>query len=84
VCRGPTPRISARTRSSASSAHVDTIENLFLVGRNGMHRYNNQNHSMLTAKAAIDNIASGRTDKQNIWDINVDDEYHEEREPPSP
>jgi protoporphyrinogen oxidase len=64
-------------------AHVDTIENLFLVGRNGMHRYNNQDHSMLTAKAAIDNIASGRTDKQNIWDINVDDEYHEEREPAS-
>ena len=61
-------------------AHVDRIENLFLVGRNGMHRYNNQDHSMLTAKAAIDNIASGRTDKQNIWDINVDDEYLEERE----
>lgn len=60
--------------------HVDRIENLFLVGRNGMHRYNNQDHSMLTAKAAIDNIASGRLDKQNIWDINVDDEYHEERE----
>ncbi|MEP6996592.1 MAG: NAD(P)/FAD-dependent oxidoreductase [Betaproteobacteria bacterium] len=64
-------------------AHVDSIENLFLVGRNGMHRYNNQDHSMLTAKAAIDNIASGRTDKQNIWDINVDDEYHEEHEPAS-
>jgi protoporphyrinogen oxidase len=63
--------------------HVDPIENLFLVGRNGMHRYNNQDHSMLTAKAAVDNIASGRSDKQNIWDINVDDEYHEEREPAS-
>jgi protoporphyrinogen oxidase len=62
-------------------AHVDRIENLFLVGRNGMHRYNNQDHSMLTAKAAIDSIASGRTDKQNIWNINVDDEYHEERDP---
>jgi protoporphyrinogen oxidase len=63
--------------------HIDTIENLFVVGRNGMHRYNNQDHSMLTAKAAIDNIASGRIDKQNIWDVNVDDEYHEEREPAS-
>lgn len=60
--------------------HVDAITNLFLVGRNGMHRYNNQDHSMLTAKAAVDNIVSGRRDKQNIWDINVDDEYHEERE----
>ena len=61
-------------------AHVDPIANLFLIGRNGMHRYNNQDHSMLTAKAAVDNIASGRSDKQNIWNINVDDEYHEERQ----
>ena len=44
-------------------AFVDPIPNLFLVGRNGMHRYNNQDHSMLTAKAAVDNIAAGRTDK---------------------
>ena len=58
-------------------AHVDGIENLFLVGRNGMHHYNNQDHSMLTAKAAVDNIVSGRIDKDNIWDINVDDEYNE-------
>ncbi|MGH8851164.1 MAG: NAD(P)/FAD-dependent oxidoreductase [Casimicrobiaceae bacterium] len=66
---------------SVIRAHVDAIANLFLVGRNGMHRYNNQDHSMLTAKAAVDNMASGRTDKQNIWDINVDDEYHEEQDP---
>jgi protoporphyrinogen oxidase len=59
-------------------AHVDAIDNLFLVGRNGMHRYNNQDHSMLTARAAVDNIASGRVDKQAIWDVNVDDEYHEQ------
>jgi protoporphyrinogen oxidase len=59
-------------------SHVDTIENLFLVGRNGMHRYNNQDHSMLTAKAAVDNIVSGRVDKKAIWDVNVDDEYHEQ------
>jgi protoporphyrinogen oxidase len=59
--------------------YTDSIENLFLVGRNGMHRYNNQDHSMLTAKAAVDNIAAGRVDKSNIWDINLDDEYHEEK-----
>jgi protoporphyrinogen oxidase len=58
---------------------LDAIPNLFLVGRNGMHRYNNQDHSMLTAKAAVDNIASGRTDKANLWDINVDDDYLEEK-----
>ena len=58
-------------------AHLDPVANLFLVGRNGMHRYNNQDHSMLTAKAAVDCIASGRTDKNTLWSINVDDEYHE-------
>ncbi len=58
-------------------AHVDSIANIFLVGRNGMHRYNNQDHSMLTAKAAVEAIASGRRDKDAIWSINVDDEYHE-------
>ena len=60
-------------------SHVDAIANLFLVGRNGMHRYNNQDHSMLTAKTAVDNIGSGRLDKRNIWDINVDGEYHEQK-----
>ncbi|WP_043328582.1 NAD(P)/FAD-dependent oxidoreductase [Curvibacter gracilis] len=59
-------------------AELDAIENLFLVGRNGMHRYNNQDHSMLTAKRAVELILEGRHDKQSIWDINVDDEYHEE------
>jgi protoporphyrinogen oxidase len=60
-------------------AHLDPVANLFLVGRNGMHRYNNQDHSMLTAKAAVDCIASGRTDKDALWSINVDDDYHEEK-----
>jgi protoporphyrinogen oxidase len=60
-------------------AYLDVIDNLFLVGRNGMHRYNNQDHSMLTAKAAVDCIASSRTDKDAIWSVNVDDEYHESK-----
>ena len=58
---------------------LDAIPNLFLVGRNGMHRYNNQDHSMLTAKAAVENIVAGRTDKANVWSINVDDDYLEEK-----
>ncbi|MEO8302740.1 MAG: NAD(P)/FAD-dependent oxidoreductase [Betaproteobacteria bacterium] len=57
--------------------HLDPVANLFLVGRNGMHRYNNQDHSMLTAKAAVDCIAANRVDKSAIWRINVDDDYHE-------
>jgi protoporphyrinogen oxidase len=60
-------------------AYLDRVANLFLVGRNGMHRYNNQDHSMLTAKAAVDCIASGRAEKDAIWSVNVDDEYHESK-----
>jgi hypothetical protein len=58
---------------------TDTIENLFLIGRNGMHRYNNSDHSMLTAMAAVENIINGRKDKSNIWDINTEETYHEEQ-----
>ncbi len=57
--------------------YLDKIENLFLVGRNGMHRYNNQDHSMLASMTAVDNISTGRTDKTNIWDVNTETEYHE-------
>ncbi len=59
--------------------YVDTFPNLYLLGRNGMHRYNNQDHSMLTAMVAVDNIVEGRTDKANIWEINTEEEYHEEK-----
>ncbi|WP_418146301.1 NAD(P)/FAD-dependent oxidoreductase [Variovorax paradoxus] len=61
---------------------VDAIPNLFLVGRNGMHRYNNQDHSMLTAKEAAHQIITGIVDKSRLWAINVDDEYHEEKAVP--
>ena len=59
---------------------TDSFKNLFLVGRNGMHRYNNQDHSMLTAITAVQNIAAGITHKHNIWDVNTEQEYHESRE----
>ena len=58
--------------------HFDKVENLFLIGRNGMHRYNNQDHSMLTAKKATEAILNGSTDKSPIWNVNIDDDYHEE------
>jgi protoporphyrinogen oxidase len=60
--------------------YVDQFENLFLVGRNGMHKYNNQDHSMLTAMTAVDNIVQGITTKDNIWAINTEMEYHEEKD----
>jgi protoporphyrinogen oxidase len=60
-------------------AYTDGIENLFLIGRNGMHKYNNQDHSMLTAMTAVDNIVRGITDKSNVWSINTEMEYNEEK-----
>jgi protoporphyrinogen oxidase len=59
--------------------YTDSFENLFLVGRNGMHKYNNQDHSMLTAMTAVENIVDGVTTKDNIWAINTEMEYHEEK-----
>jgi protoporphyrinogen oxidase len=58
-------------------AYTDRLSNLYLIGRNGMHRYNNQDHSILTAFAAVDNIARGIETKDNIWNVNVEREYHE-------
>lgn len=61
-------------------AFTDQFENLFLVGRNGMHKYNNQDHSMLTAMRAVDNVIHGITDKRNLWKINSEMVYHEEKD----
>jgi protoporphyrinogen oxidase len=57
--------------------YTDSFENLFLIGRNGMHRYNNQDHSMMTAMQAVENIINGVKGKENIWSVNTEDEYHE-------
>jgi protoporphyrinogen oxidase len=57
----------------------DHFQNLFLVGRNGMHKYNNQDHSMLTAMTAVDQITAGAIDKSALWQINTEQEYHEEK-----
>ena len=58
---------------------LEQLTNLWLVGRNGMHRYNNQDHSMLTAMTAVDNIVEGRNERANVWAINTEDDYHEVR-----
>jgi hypothetical protein len=49
------------------------------VGRNGMHKYNTQDHSMLTAITAVQNIKHGIASRENIWSINTEMEYHEEK-----
>ena len=54
---------------------LESLGNLQVVGRNGMHKYNNQDHSMYTAMLAVRNILGGQHD---LWRVNVDQEYHEE------
>jgi protoporphyrinogen oxidase len=67
-------------RFSEIRRHVDRYTNLFLMGRNGMHRYNNQDHSMLTAMMAVDDIIAGKTDKTGLWEVNTEMDYHEAKE----
>lgn len=59
--------------------YLNTYSNLFCVGRNGQHRYNNMDHSMATSFEAVKNILSGKTTKDNIWNVNTEKEYHEEK-----
>lgn len=59
--------------------YLNTIDNLYCVGRNGQHRYNNIDHSMCTSFEAVNNILSGRKDKTNVWSVNTENDYHEEK-----
>ena len=61
-------------------AYLDTIPNLYCVGRNGQHRYNNIDHSMCTSFETVKNILSGAVEKDNIWNVNTEKEYHEEKD----
>jgi protoporphyrinogen oxidase len=70
----------AYERFEEIKTYINSFGNLFLIGRNGMHKYNNQDHSMLTAMTAVDNIIEGRTDKTNLWDLNTEMEYHESKD----
>ncbi len=56
---------------------LDTVENLYCVGRNGQHRYNNIDHSMCTSFETVKNILSGTKNRDNIWSVNTEQEYHE-------
>jgi protoporphyrinogen oxidase len=58
--------------------YLNTIPNLFCVGRNGQHRYNNIDHSMCTSFEAVKDIRSGSRDRSNVWNVNTEKEYHEE------
>jgi protoporphyrinogen oxidase len=69
---------SYKQNLSLIRSYLDTIENLQLIGRNGQHRYNNQDHSMLTAICAARNLFGANHD---LWEVNVEGEYHEEIRP---
>lgn len=58
-------------------SYLNSIDNLFCVGRNGQHRYNNSDHSMVTSFEAVSNIIHNVKDKANIWNVNTEKEYHE-------
>jgi protoporphyrinogen oxidase len=58
---------------------VNQLDNVFLIGRNGMHKYNNQDHSMLAAMTAVDNIIQGVKSRDNLWTLNTETDYHEEK-----
>jgi len=59
---------------------LDKIDNLFLVGRNGMHKYNNQDHSMLSAMTVVDGLVAGQVDRDELWAVNAEKHYHEEKQ----
>ena len=61
-------------------SYLNQYENLYCVGRNGQHRYNNMDHSMATAFETVDNILSGKKNKENVWNVNTEKEYHETAE----
>lgn len=58
-------------------SYLDTVENLYCIGRNGQHKYNNMDHSMLTAIEAVRAIREGKTSRNDIWNVNTETEYHE-------
>jgi protoporphyrinogen oxidase len=57
--------------------YINTVDNLYCVGRNGQHRYNNMDHSMATSFEAVNCIVNGIKDKSAIWNVNTEKEYHE-------
>ena len=59
--------------------YLSTIDNLWCIGRNGQHKYNNMDHSMLSAIEAVRTLAKGETDKTFVWNVNTEKEYHEEK-----
>jgi hypothetical protein len=56
---------------------------MFLIGRNGMHKYNNTDHSMLSAMIAVENIINNVKSRENLWKLNTEQQYHEQKLTPA-
>jgi protoporphyrinogen oxidase len=59
--------------------YLDGLRNLYCIGRNGQHRYNNMDHSMMTAMEAVKLFEAGSSDKSAVWNVNTEEEYHEQK-----
>ncbi len=59
--------------------YLNQFENLYCIGRNGQHRYNNMDHSMVTAFETVENILAGKKTKENIWHVNTEEAYLESK-----
>ena len=59
--------------------YLDSFSNLYCIGRNGQHRYNNMDHSMMTAMEAVRLFNAGSRDKAAVWNVNTEEEYHEQK-----
>jgi hypothetical protein len=67
-------------RVASNRSWLETYTNLQKVGRNGLHRYNNSDHSMLTAMRAVENVIAGTN--HDLWAVNAESAYHEEHQEP--
>ena len=66
-------------RLAEVTEYLDSFNNLYCVGRNGQHRYNNMDHSMVTSFEAVNCIINGIDSKKAIWNVNTEEEYHESK-----
>ena len=79
VCKAYPAYFDSYAQIDLLKSYLDTISNLYCIGRNGQHRYNNMDHSMATAFEAVENIRAGVRSRENIWNVNTEQSYHEKK-----
>ena len=79
ICKAYPAYFGSYNRFDIVKDYLNSISNLYCIGRNGMHRYNNMDHSMKSAIVCVNNILNNNPNRENIWNVNTDTEYHEEK-----